>query len=151
MWQLFNDKVNKEMKNIYRHGHSIRRQCYNESLYWNSHVKTCLILMYADDVKLFYTFDNDHGQAVFQLNIDLFVTWCRTNLIDLNLRKCKCMVFSPAHSAFHILPYSRNHSELPMKCLRLPISMHDSSSSSRHRDASFFSDQVPGMCTVGEE
>lgn len=57
-------------------------------------ISDCNILMYADDVKLFYTFDDDHGQAVLQRNIDLFVTWCRINLMDLNLRKCKCMVFS---------------------------------------------------------
>ena len=45
----------------------------------------CNILMYADDVKLFYTFD------------DLIVTWCRTNLMDLTLGKCKCMVLSRRH------------------------------------------------------
>ena len=54
----------------------------------------CNILMYADDIKLFHTFDNDHDQTVFQRNMDLFVTWFRTNVMDLNLRKCKCMVCS---------------------------------------------------------
>ena len=29
--------------------------------------------MYAEDVKFFYTFDDDHGQAIVQRNIDLFV------------------------------------------------------------------------------
>ena len=51
------------------------------------------ILMYAADVKLFYTFVDDHGQTVLQRKIDLFVTWCRTNLMDLNLRKSKCLFF----------------------------------------------------------
>ena len=51
-------------------------------------------MMYPDDVKLFYTFDYGHGQAVLQRNIDWFVTWCRTNLMNLNLRKSKCLVFS---------------------------------------------------------
>ena len=54
----------------------------------------CNILMYTDDVTLFCTFDDDYGQAILQCNTDLFVTWCRANLMDLNLRKCKCMVFS---------------------------------------------------------
>ena len=45
-------------------------------------ISDCNILMYADDVKLFYTFDD--GQAVLQRNIDLSVTWCRANLMDLN-------------------------------------------------------------------
>ena len=53
------------------------------------------ILMYADDVKLFYSFDDDHGQqAVLQRNINLFVNWCKTNLMNLNLRECNSMVFS---------------------------------------------------------
>ena len=55
-------------------------------------ISDCNSLMYADDVKLFYTFDDD--QPVLQLNFDLFVNWRRINLMDLNLRKCKCMVFS---------------------------------------------------------
>ena len=50
--------------------------------------------MYADGVKLFYTFDDDLMVAVLQRNIDLFVTRCRTNMMDLNLIKCKCMAFS---------------------------------------------------------
>ena len=37
-------------------------------------ISDCNILMYADDVKLFYTSDDDHGQAVLQRNIDLFET-----------------------------------------------------------------------------
>ena len=52
--------------------------------------------MYAGDVKLFYTFNDEssHGLAVLQRNIDFFVTWWRSNLMDLNLRKCKSMVIS---------------------------------------------------------
>ena len=37
-------------------------------------ISDSIILMYADDVKLFYTFDNGHGQVVLQRNIDFFVT-----------------------------------------------------------------------------
>ena len=50
-------------------------------------ISDCNIMVYADDVKLFYTFDDDHGQAVLQRNIDLFVTWCRTNLMDLTSKR----------------------------------------------------------------
>ena len=57
-------------------------------------ISDCNILMYADDVKLFFTFDDDHGQAGLQRNIDLFVNWCKTDLMDTNLGMCKCMVFS---------------------------------------------------------
>ena len=55
-------------------------------------IPDCNILMYANDVKLFYTFDDD--LAVLQRNIDLFVTCCRTNLMDLNLSMCKCLALS---------------------------------------------------------
>ena len=37
----------------------------------------CNILMYPDDVKLFFTFNDDHSQSVLQLDIDLFVNWCK--------------------------------------------------------------------------
>ena len=56
-------------------------------------VSDCNILMYADDAQSFYTSDDDHGQAVLQRNIDLFVNWCTTNLMDLSLGKRKCVVF----------------------------------------------------------
>ena len=50
--------------------------------------------MYAEDVILFYTFDDDYCQVALQRNIDLFITWCRTNLTDLNLRTCTFKGFS---------------------------------------------------------
>ena len=37
---------------------------------------------------------NYFNQAVLQGIIDLFVAWFRAILLNLNLRKCKCIVFS---------------------------------------------------------
>ena len=71
---------------------SVPEDSYHLSLLHS--ISDCNTLMHADNVKLLYTFDDDHGQAVLLHNIDFFVTWCRTNLMDLNLRKRKCMVLS---------------------------------------------------------
>ncbi|XP_075150734.1 uncharacterized protein LOC142224835 [Haematobia irritans] len=51
------------------------------------------ILMYADDVKLFSSFDNSGQVHLLQGDLDSFDDWCRVNLKDLNLRKCKFMRF----------------------------------------------------------
>lgn len=56
-------------------------------------ISKCNILMYADDVKLFYSFSDANGPIVLQQELDLLVEWCNINSMELNLKKCKHMIF----------------------------------------------------------
>lgn len=51
-------------------------------------------LMYADDVKILFSFNNRCTQSLLQADINNFTTWCDINLMDLNINKCKYMVFT---------------------------------------------------------
>ena len=53
----------------------------------------CKILMYADDVKIFKTITNPNDQKLFQNDLNCFFKWCDENLMELNLKKCKHMVY----------------------------------------------------------
>jgi len=55
-------------------------------------IKKCNILLFADDVKLFYTYSDNHEPL--QNDLDNVVEWCRINEMNLNLSKCKSMSFS---------------------------------------------------------
>lgn len=57
-------------------------------------VKFCNILMYADDVKIFLTYDEKSDHIYLQKDLDNFYTWCNINLMELNMNKCKYMRFS---------------------------------------------------------
>lgn len=57
-------------------------------------IKYSQTLMYADDVKIFLSFNNTADQALLQYDIINFTTWCEDNLMDLNTKKCKYMIFS---------------------------------------------------------
>ncbi|XP_075167631.1 uncharacterized protein LOC142239736 [Haematobia irritans] len=52
--------------------------------------------MYADDVKLFVSFDNASDSLLLQEDIDKLADWCASNCTSmlLNLVKCKKMTFS---------------------------------------------------------
>ncbi|XP_075150853.1 uncharacterized protein LOC142224961 [Haematobia irritans] len=50
--------------------------------------------MYADDVKLFLSFDNASDSLLLQEDIDKLEDWCTSNCMLLNLLKCKKMTFS---------------------------------------------------------
>ena len=52
------------------------------------------ILMFADDVKLYVTYDDPVGHLLLQGDLDRFFSWCSINLMELNLKKCKHMIFS---------------------------------------------------------
>lgn len=67
------------------------------------------ILMYADDVKLFLSYRHSSDQMCLQNDLNAFHTWCKINLMELNLRKCKFMRFSrktliPARYVFDDYP-----------------------------------------------
>lgn len=52
------------------------------------------LLMYADDVKIYLTYKNALDQVHLQNDLDSLHTWCGINLMELNLKKCKHMIFS---------------------------------------------------------
>lgn len=56
-------------------------------------IKFCNILMYADDVKMFLTFDKYSDHTLLQNDLNLFYNWCTKNLMELNINKCKYITF----------------------------------------------------------
>lgn len=56
-------------------------------------IKFCYILMYADDVKIFVTYNLPSVADLMQSDLNNFYWWCEVNLMQLNLKKCKCMKF----------------------------------------------------------
>lgn len=57
-------------------------------------VDYCNILLYADDVKNFYSFSNDQDCWKLQHDFDQIVRWSEVNGLCLNVKKCKVMTFS---------------------------------------------------------
>ena len=57
-------------------------------------IKFCNILMYADDVKIFYSYKQYVEHAYLQSDLNNFVLWCNHNLMELNVKKCKFMRYS---------------------------------------------------------
>lgn len=52
------------------------------------------ILMYADDVKIFFSHNQPFDQLRLQMDLDSFYVWCNVNLMELNIKKCKLMRFA---------------------------------------------------------
>lgn len=57
-------------------------------------IKSSNILLYADDVKIFLTYNNPLDQRQLQIDLNSFYDWCNINLMELNIKKCKIMQFS---------------------------------------------------------
>lgn len=51
------------------------------------------ILMYADDVKIFLTYNCYADHTFLQQDLDGFSSWCNRNLMELNHKKCNSMCF----------------------------------------------------------
>lgn len=68
------------------------------------------VLMFADDVKIFISYSNPIGHLLLQEDLDRFSYWCDLNLMELNLGKCKHMIFS--RSRFFSHDYSLGGSTL---------------------------------------
>ena len=58
------------------------------------------ILIYADDVKLFYRIGSPSDCFVLQNALNVFVKWCNDMDLDLNVSKCKVMSFSRKKNVF---------------------------------------------------
>lgn len=66
-------------------------------------IEYCNILMYADDVKIFITYNEYSDHTLLQMDLNNLFSWCKLNLMDLNLKKCKHMRFS--RKDFRIVSY----------------------------------------------
>jgi len=51
------------------------------------------VLMYADDVKLYLSYNNIESGFSLQSDINRFQEWCQFNLLNLNFLKCNVMTF----------------------------------------------------------
>jgi len=47
------------------------------------------VLMYADDVKLCFSYNNIESGISLQSDINRFQEWCQYNLLNLNYLKCQ--------------------------------------------------------------
>lgn len=56
-------------------------------------IKYSNILMYADDVKIFLTYNCYADHTFLQHDLDAFSSWCKINLMELNYKKCNSMCF----------------------------------------------------------
>lgn len=56
-------------------------------------IKYSYTLMYADDVKIFYSYNNYTDHTFFQEDLNALYSWCNLNLMKLNFKKCKYMCF----------------------------------------------------------
>ena len=57
-------------------------------------IKNSNTLMYADDVKIFLSFNNIDDQGLIQDDISYLTSWCNTNLMELKVKKFKYMCFT---------------------------------------------------------
>jgi len=51
------------------------------------------VLMYADDAKLCFSYNNIESGFCLQSDINRFQEWCQYNLLNLNYLKCNVMTF----------------------------------------------------------
>lgn len=70
------------------------------------------ILMYADDVKIFYSFNKFADHTYLQSDLDSFLSWCNYNMMELNLKKCKCMRFT--RNCNNVVIYSLGEHQLEL-------------------------------------
>jgi len=70
------------------------------------YINHCQLHMFADDVKISYTYINSQDQLLLQEDLYAFECWCNRNLLQLNISKCKHMCFY--RSARHVATYNLN-------------------------------------------
>ena len=57
-------------------------------------VQNCKVFMFADDVKICYSYVAGTETSLIQPDLERFAMWCESNYLCLNTRKCKHMSFS---------------------------------------------------------
>lgn len=58
------------------------------------HIKNCQYLLYADDMKIYKIVNDSSDTVLIQDDLDRINTWCRDNLMFLNVSKCNVITFS---------------------------------------------------------
>lgn len=59
-----------------------------------SHIKNSQTLLFADDTVLFHVSDSiETSSNLLQSDLNILHSWCRENLLDLNIKKTKSMIF----------------------------------------------------------
>lgn len=58
-----------------------------------NHLQFCDILLYADDAKIFLSFDSVEKCELLQKDFDNLSNWCEFNCLNYNVEKCKIMSF----------------------------------------------------------
>jgi len=88
------------------------------------------VLMYADDVKLCFSYNNIEFGFCLQSDINRFQEWCQYNLLNLNCLKCNVMAFYRGTPTF--MSYSFQNMSLDRICLRQKgVSFQEAVSSAR--------------------
>ena len=67
----------------------------------------CEMLLYADDMKLFFEINSDYDCHHLQNQLSSFETWCGLNHLTLNVSKCKILTYTLKKSPL-IFPYKLN-------------------------------------------
>ena len=71
----------------------------------------CMVLLYADDLKIFRVIENTGDCVKMQNDLNNFTQWCDNNNLALNLNKCKVMRFYRGSQPM-VFNYSLNNSFL---------------------------------------
>lgn len=84
-------------------------------------IECCNVLMYADDVKIFLSYNESSDMFNLQQDLNKFHMWCNFNLMELNLKKCKHMRFSRKWSSLGLYTLGDCQLELVKEILDLGI------------------------------
>jgi hypothetical protein len=60
----------------------------------NNCFQFCDFLLYADDLKIYHTVENDDDYQQFQSDLDRFSLYCIHNKLNLSINKCKTITFT---------------------------------------------------------
>ena len=63
-----------------------------------NYIKSCNILLYADDVKIFQNVSSLTERNLIQADIDNLIRWSADNNLDINMSKCQLVIFGKSLS-----------------------------------------------------
>ena len=65
--------------------------------------------MYADDLTIYASINNDNNRIELQNELDLFFEWCSKWGLTINIKNCKLIHFGHSNNCFQ---YKRNDTNL---------------------------------------
>ena len=63
-------------------------------------IRNAMVLLYADDMKIFMKIDNDSKHMMLQEDLDKVYNWCNLNKMEMNINKCKTLSFCRGSPSF---------------------------------------------------